>query len=518
MRQNRQGLLPFQFECAGPTHRATAHAGLCPYLELACVAGLPHSIRKHVKVCSESQGWTAEQIVLSLICLNLAGGECVDDLQILESDEGFGRVLRMAERHHLSREEQRAFAKRWHKGRNRHTPSASVVFRFLSALHDPAQEKLRLPGKAFIPAPTNGLRAMAQVNADLLAFLQSRRPETLATLDMDATVIETFKRDALYSYKGCKAYQPMNVYWAEQSALLFTEFRDGNVPAGYEQLRVLQEALSQLPAGVGKVRLRSDTAGYQHDLLRWCSAGKSERFGVIEFAIGCDVTQEFRRAVTQVAEGDWKPLYEQIGGRPVATGREWAEVPLYVPVGTARSKSDPDYRYLATREALRQQPLPGLQEGQVQLELPFQTMRMGGRGCQLSYKVFGSVTNMAWSGDRVLRWQYQRCGKSEEVHSVQKEDLAGGQLPSADFGENAAWWWAMVLAFNLNVLMKRLVLGDDWTKRRMKALRFHLIDVAGTLLTHAGQFVMKLSVTADVFRFLRDIRRAILALQAPVPT
>jgi hypothetical protein len=43
--------------------------------------------------------------------------------------------------------------------------------------------------------------------------------------------------------------------------MLHTEFRDGNVPAGYEQLRILKEALTYLPAGIKKVRLRSDTAG-----------------------------------------------------------------------------------------------------------------------------------------------------------------------------------------------------------------------------------------------------------------
>jgi hypothetical protein len=510
----RQGLLPFQFEIAGIKRKATAHAGLCPYLELACVAGVPASVREHVKLCSPEQGWTAEQIILTLMCLNLAGGECVDDLRVLESDEGFGRVFRMAERYHLSREEQRTFDRRFRKGRNRHTPSPSAVFRFLALFHDAEQEKLRQPGKAFIPSPTQQLLGLMQVNSDMLAFLQRRSPQALATLDMDATLVETWKRDALPSYEGFKAYQPLNVYWAEQQALLHSEFRDGNVPAGYEQLRVLQEALERLPAGVERVRLRSDTAGYQHELLRWCASGKSERFGVIEFAIGSDVTQEFRRVVSQIPEQEWRPLYEQIGGRSVATGREWAEVALYVPIETARSKHDPEYRYLATREALKQQPLPGMQQ---QLALPFQTITMGEAGREKTYKVFGTVTNLAWSGDRVIQWLYQRCGKSEEVHSVQKEDLAGGQLPSADFGENAAWWHIMILAFNLNVLMKRLVLKDNWTNRRMKALRFHLIDVAGTFATHAGQFVMKLSAVADVFRTLTDMRLAILALKPPVP-
>ena len=95
-----------------------------------------------------------------------------------------------------------------------------------------------------------------------------------ATLDMDATLIETHKRDALHCYKKFKAYQPLNCWWAEQGAMLYSEFRDGNVPAGHEQLRVLKESLRHLPESVKKVALRSDTAGYQAELLLYCGEGK----------------------------------------------------------------------------------------------------------------------------------------------------------------------------------------------------------------------------------------------------
>ena len=59
----------------------------------------------------------------------------------------------------------------------------------------------------------------------------------------------------------------------------------------------------------------------------------------------------------------------------------------------------------------------------------------------------------------MIHWHHKRCGKSEEAHSIMKEDLAGGRLPSGEFsGENAAWWYIMVLAHNLNTAMKNLVL------------------------------------------------------------
>ena len=85
---------------------------------------------------------------------------------------------------------------------------------------------------------------------------------------MDATLIETHKKEALYSYKKYQAYQPLTTYWAEADQIVHSEFRDGNVPAGHQQLRVLKESLEYLPEGVERVLLRSDTAGYQKEL--WC--------------------------------------------------------------------------------------------------------------------------------------------------------------------------------------------------------------------------------------------------------
>ena len=75
------------------------------------------------------------------------------------------------------------------------------------------------------------------------------------------------------------------------------------------------------------------------------------------------------------------------------------------------------------------------------------------------YKIFEYVTNMDWDGAELISWLYERCGKSEEAHGVMKEDLAGIKLPSKYFGENAAWWWIVILALNLNAAMKSLVLG-----------------------------------------------------------
>jgi hypothetical protein len=371
------------------------------------------------------------------------------------------------------------------------------VFRYLAGFHDREQEGQREKGKAWIPARNQHLAGLGRVNQELVAAVQQQNPQVEATLDQDATLVETTKAGALYSYQHFKAYQPLNTYWAEQGLVLHTEFRDGNVPAGHEQLRVLQEALALLPVGVERVRLRSDTAGYQQELLRYCAEGKDERFGRIEFAISCDVTREFREAVAEVAEKEWQPLRRELNGEPVETGQQWAEV-CFVPNWVGHSKRGAEYRYLAIREPLRQLELPGM----ANRELPFPTVEMK----RQRYKVFGIVTNLDWEGEGLIHWQHERCGKSEEAHQVMKEDLAGGMLPSADFGENAAWWEIMILAFNLNAALKRLVLGQAWVPKRMKAMRFSLVHLPGRVIEHARQLVVRLSSQCPAYDWILPAR------------
>jgi hypothetical protein len=264
----------------------------------------------------------------------------------------------------------------------------------------------------------------------------------------------------------------------------------------------MKECLRHLPASVTKASLRSDTAGYQEELLLYCGEGKDPRFGVIDFAIGADVTEAFRAAVLATAETEWKPLIRMVDDKPQQTDQEWAEV-CFVPNWAGHSRKRADYRFLAIREPLRQLALGDA------AQLPFPTQEFGRKG---TYKLFGMVTNRKDAGDKVIWWLRERCGKSEEVHSVMKSDLAGGQLPSAQFGANAAWWALMILAHNLNTAMKRLVLGEDWATKRMKAVRFRLIGLPGRVVSHARKLIIRLGADVEVLSTIVTARQTIRAL------
>jgi len=485
----------------------TGLAGLPVYLDLMHAMGLSELIGRHLQV--KQRGWTDAQMVLSLMLMNIAGGDCVEDLSKVEKDEGFCRILRRMEQQGMRRSERREMERRWRKGRWRSVPSPSSAFRYLSAFHDGKQKK-RVEGKAFIPVPNGHLRGLAKVNEGMAAFMQKRDPKKTATLDQDATLVATAKRDALFGYKGFKSYQPLNTWWAEHQMVLHTEFRDGNVPAGYEQLRALKESLALLPQGVDQVRLRSDTAGYQHSLLRYCERGEDCRFGRIEFAVGADVTPEFKKAVlTEVGDKDWKAIYKEFDGNRMETDQEWAEV-CFVPNAIGYRKDAPVYRYIAIREAMGSMDLPGM--SMPQQAFPFQTLQMDLQ----HYKLFGLVTNMDWDGEALIHWHRERCGKSEEAHSVMKRDFAGGKLPSGDFGENAAWWWIMILAMNFNTIMKRLVLGGSWVSRRMKAIRFSFINIPGRIVERSRELIIRLVKGHSSLELYLEARERIMEM-IPVP-
>lgn len=193
----------------------------------------------------------------------------MEDIEKLEGDEGFKKILERVELSGMSRRQRRGQQRRWRKEKTRTVPSRLAIFRYLSRFHDAGQEKQRQTGAAFIPKPNEHLQGLGQVNRKLVASIYGQPAGEVATLDQDATLVETGKK----------------------------------------------EALGMLPAGVKKVRLRSDTAGSQQELLKYCAEGKNPRFGVIEFAISADVTPEFRKAVGEVEEKEWQPIWREAACR-----------------------------------------------------------------------------------------------------------------------------------------------------------------------------------------------------------
>ena len=70
----------------------------------------------------------------------------------------------------------------------------------------------------------------------------------------------------------------------------------------------------------------------------------------------------------------------------------------------------------------------------------------------------------------------------------------------------------MILAFNLNSAMKRLVLEGSWAAKRMKAIRFSLIGLPGRVVYHARGLIVRLVKNHPSLEVLVKARQRIMEL------
>jgi hypothetical protein len=429
--------LPFDLDEVVDPSLVTSRAGVPLAIELFRQLGVAGAIDAHVTVKQRQRGLRPAQLVESLIALWLAGGDRCQDLMALREDEALSTLLGYP------------------------LPAATTVRDFLDAFHGHDLPLWQAGAKAVIPQESAPLVGLGRANQILGAGLQQGAPVATATLDVDATLLESHKDTATVAYDGTQGYQPVVVVWAEQDLIVHDEFRDGHVPAGCGNQRVLERAVAQLPAGIAQIRLRGDSALYETAVLRWC-----EDRG-IEYAISADLSEQLHAEILRLSATAWQLEREETDAR-----REWAEVP-YVPSDRDDRKDRPCLRrYLVLRITKRQGEL--FADG-------------------TAVKHFAVVTNRLGEGLSLLQWHREKAGTVEHTHHVLKNELAAAALPSGKFGANAAWFRLNVLTYNLLTALKRLTLPGDLATARPKRLRFLLFNTVGKVVHHARRTLLRLT-------------------------
>ena len=77
----------------------------------------------------------------------------------------------------------------------------------------------------------------------------------------------------------------------------------------------------------------------------------------------------------------------------------------------------------------------------------------------------------------------------------------------------------MVLALDLAKLFQRFALGVEWARRRMKAVRFHVLCIAARVVESGRRLLVKLSErTSEAAALLQGARDRIQALARASPT
>jgi hypothetical protein len=433
----------------------TAFGGMPLAVQAFRSLGLPASIQRQVRIKQRQRGYDEATMVESFMVLQAAGGECLDDFQRLREDSGLQELIG----HEL--------------------PSPSAALQFLYQFHE--EEKIeeakqrRLPKEeAYIPEENEALQGLGRVNRDLVQVFGQRCPDQkIATVDLDTTIIESRKREALPTYEGECGYQPMLAVWAETDVVLADEFRDGNVPALMAPQAVAQRAFGALPGTIESFYFRGDSACHEHRLINWLRDEEREGGprGFIGFAISARMTEALREAIIALPEKAWQAERSDAGAE-----RHCAEVP-FVPSERSEKKDLQPLRYVAVRVRKRQEELFA-------------------DGSKVKY--FAVVSNIPpWSTPRLLEWHREKAGSIERVHDILKNDLGAGVMPCGRFGANAAWLRLNVLTHNVLTSLKRLALPPELLSARPKRLRFLIFQTPGRIVQHARRVLLRLAATKE---------------------
>lgn len=278
----------------GLKEKTTPFAGISLLVELGRASGVMAAAEKHLPAKKTTKGLGQGQMVEAMVLLSALGGECPEDVERLRKDEGLEAIMGYK------------------------LPAAPTVRQWLDRFHDEDAIAARPKQGSFIPAETQGLSGLrAAVRHILRAYVDTQPTNNEVTLDVDAHLVESHKQSALYTYEGFPGFQPVLVSWAETGMVLADEFRDGNVPAGRELDRIVDDAYDSLPAREGgwKARVRSDSAAYDQDILGHWDKRKWK------FAVSADMTPQLRQEIDKLHLEAWQPWKVEAMGYV----REWAE-------------------------------------------------------------------------------------------------------------------------------------------------------------------------------------------------
>ena len=435
--------------------------------EIARALKMPASIERHMGPATNSQAYSPWENVDATMSAVSVGAKSFEDVAFLGRDQGF---LRLSEKTRF--------------------PSATTLWRFCRSAHELPAWQGGKQGEAIVPKESRVLRELGAVLEDQVAAIQQRLQLKIATIDHDATIIESHKEEALAHYDSGRGYQPWIALWVEAGVIVADEFRDGNVPATFNALAQVKKSLRALPAGIEKIQFRADSAMDSPKALRWLDRKN------IRFAVSADMAQQLRAAIEKLPESAWRRLTKREEYGMHLTDCDIAEVE-YVTAGQTENKTSRPFRYIVIRRREDQGRLFGTGEARFYLAM-------------VTNEWSSSAEDMWW-------WHKEKCGTVELTHDVMKNDLAAGVMPCGRFQANAAWFRLNVLTYNLLSALKHVALPVEMEKMRPVTLRYRLFNLAGRIVEHARKLVLKLPWTQDFVELYRRVRARIWALATTPP-
>lgn len=389
-------------------------------------------------------GYGDEVVLEGLIQLLASGGGCLLDWEHLRKEKGFVQMFGGLD------------------------PAALTLSRYLQRVSLVVPKRESEKGQVGYISEFEAL----QEQMILCAYEKAGRPKKL-TMDLDAMLIAAEKSSARFCYDFYKAYQPMNVYCPELEMSLAHEFRDGNVSPMEGLKRLIKRCQKLLPQV--KWIVRSDSAGYQNELLDWMESQQIAYVITVRETLA--LQENFGRAK------DWRALV--LDGFNLE--EEITEV-FHTPTFTSQEELQirmRQRRYLAIRKATGQQDL-------------------------FNYHQVMVTNDLHSSWEKVIQVHRGRCGSVEYFHSQIKSQGAD-HVPSNSFKVNAAWYSLVCLTHNLIRFIQNFILPEQYKKIEIKTLRYRLLNLAAQVIHKARSVTLRFY---QDFKALEAYQYAFRQLQA----
>lgn len=417
-------ILPYQI--ANTNDLLTGRGGLVCVAELLRRIGFSSWVERYFPKPGSNRGYRPAEVVICWMLMLHEGARCLEDVRHLREDKALRKLLGL-----------------------RRLPSADMLGDWLRRL-----------GKEEV-----GITALVKINRRLLGWGLGRC--RWVTLDIDATPVLAYKRDAQWTYLGERGYMPMLGHIGETGQVAGCEFRAGNVAPAADNLGFIETCVAGLPAGVSVRYLRVDAAGYQGAVFEYCDAHE------IEYVVRATRSDEMKAWIAARPESVWRPLTrdgEAVDGQETCRG-VWAM---------------DGYKEAFTLVVQRTR-----KGGQQALDLgedgtEDETTMTDGR-----YVYRALATNRDTLTDsELVHWYNQRGEDSENRIKELKSDFAGERLPCGQFEANALYFHLCVTAYNLFVLLRHS-LPPEWHTCRAPTLRWRVYALAAKVVCHARRVYLK---------------------------
>lgn len=287
-------------------------------------------------------------------------------------------------------------------------------------------------------------------------FLMKPDPLSSVIFDLDTKVLTVYgqQEGAKVGFnpkkRGRPSYQPLLCFEGKTGDIWEGIYLPGDIHPAPHTIDILERSISKLPSGIREIRMRGDSAFYDHTIAEYLQEVPAF------YAIVARITKPIQHYFGSLRYEEIFPGF-------------WVSEFEYKPWRWKTSQ-----RFIVVRRLIPEKP-------SWQLSL----FKMAG----YTYHVI--VTNLSLKPLNLWRFYNQRA-TGELIIRELLEAYTLGKIPTKQWASNQAYFHLVLFAFNLINWFKRLCLPTDWQRLNLQTIRNRLFLVPAQLVRSQGKPALSL--------------------------